>query len=236
MNNRIKKDKFSQYKPDIFYRDPTRVPTIFSDKDLKVNFKNFPKYKKILVTGQSGSGKTTVSKKLAKKYHCDIVHLDDVYKLGKLQDQSPYIWDYFIHQNKYTLDDMKIKTNKIPMEASHSTYKAVDVFTDLLEYLLDRPEPLIIEGGQLTMIIYSKNFKRILDYPIYLKGTSELKSLIRKNLRNKRLYKNDIRFEDEMITDQNALRKFLLTQSDDIVEVDEQVTYNCGYFKQFTAL
>ena len=66
MNNRIKKDKFSQYKPDIFYRDPTRVPTIFSDKDLKVNFKNFPKYKKILVTGQSGSGKTTVSKKLAK--------------------------------------------------------------------------------------------------------------------------------------------------------------------------
>ena len=48
MNNRIKKDK-----PDIFYRDPTRVPTIFSDKDLKVNFKNFPKYKKILVTGQS---------------------------------------------------------------------------------------------------------------------------------------------------------------------------------------
>lgn len=43
MNNRIKKDKFSQYKPDIFYRDPTRVPTIFSDKDLKVNFKNFTK-------------------------------------------------------------------------------------------------------------------------------------------------------------------------------------------------
>ena len=39
-----------------------------------------------------------------------------------------------------------------------------------------------------------------------------------------------------MITDQNALRKFLLTQSDDIVEVDEQVIYNCGYFKQFTIL
>lgn len=231
---RIKKKKFSPYKPHIFYKDATQVPSIFSDDDLKVNFKNFSKYKKILVTGQSGAGKTTISNKLAKKYHCDIVHLDDVYKLKKIKEQSKYLWDYFNQQDKYSLDDIKIKRPDMDFSIAHTTSFAVGVFVDIIEYLLNRPEPLLIEGVQIPMIIYSDNFARILDYPFYLKGTSKLKTIIRKNIRNGRLYLNDLRFEDEMITDQNALRKYLLVQSDDIVEVSESVNIiGKGYFTNY---
>jgi hypothetical protein len=59
------------------------IKDIINDEEFKdfevYNMENFDKYKEIFIIGLPGSGKTTISEKISKKYNIPVYHLDDLW-------------------------------------------------------------------------------------------------------------------------------------------------------------
>ena len=68
------------------YKDNNKldIKDIINDEEFKdfevYNMENFDKYKEIFIIGLPGSGKTTISEKISKKYSIPVYHLDDLWK------------------------------------------------------------------------------------------------------------------------------------------------------------
>jgi adenylate kinase family enzyme len=136
---------------------------IFSSKNIEYNLNdwiNSTKNKKLLITGYTGSGKSTLSKNLSKKYNVKLIELDKYIKI-----------------NEQYVDKLR-KENKI--NKLHKYYQ--DTIDLHISKLLKSNEKLIIEGIQLFIYSNIKDFK---NHSIIIIGTSALKSAIQAYNRNK---------------------------------------------------
>lgn len=155
-----------------------KLNTFFSGKDVYFNFDKWRsgEINKLLVLGLSGSGKTSLAHKIADQYNCDVVHLDmfrgQVYYSDEvLKTDHRQIYEYFTHVWTHG-NRMSVKT--MPSDIRNTE------FEKMVYWLLDRPEPLIIEG-MLENII--SNNEQLQKFPIIFKGTSVVKSMYRAAMR-----------------------------------------------------
>ena len=129
------------------------------------------------VTGLSGSGKSTIAKKLAKYHKITYVELDYFSFRGARRPFTEkdcrdsgheIIWKY-------------IKSNRISPSFlvgvdKHKT-EWIEAVTEFVKWLETMPGNYVVEGIQCTYIIPAN--PKWLDYPIIFKGTSMITSLIR---------------------------------------------------------
>lgn len=155
-----------------------KLNTFFSGKDVYFNFDKWRsgEINKCLILGLSGSGKTSLAHKIADQYNCDVVHLDmfrgQVYYSDEyLKTEHKQIYEYFTHVWTHG-NRMSVKT--MPSDIRN------EEFEKMVYWLLDRPEPLIIEG-MLENII--SNNEQLQKFPIIFKGTSVVKSMYRAAMR-----------------------------------------------------
>ena len=156
-------------------------------EDLYINMDKFEsgKCNIILITGFTGSGKSTLGEEMVKKFKCD-----DHFELDalewwfhgaisedELKEGMPPIYDWLIHNKKY-MNQQK----PTPAEIA----KMMDM---MIPYVINwckknKDKKYVIEGIQLYES-WSKNGKcNYLNYPMILKGTSGLKSTYRAMKRN----------------------------------------------------
>ena len=156
-------------------------------EDLYINMDKFEsgKCNIILITGFTGSGKSTLGEEMVKKFKCDDhFELDALewWFLGgisedELKEGMPPIYDWLIHNKKY-MNQQK----PTPAEIA----KMMDM---MIPYVINwctknKDKKYVIEGIQLYES-WSKNGKcNYLNYPMVLKGTSGLKSTFRAMKRN----------------------------------------------------
>lgn len=156
-------------------------------EDLYINMDKFEsgKCNIILITGFTGSGKSTLGEEMVKKFKCDDhFELDALewWFLGgisedELKEGMPPIYDWLIHNKKY-MNQQKPTNAEIA--------KMMDM---MIPYVINwctknKDKKYVIEGIQLYEN-WSKNGKcNYLNYPMILKGTSGLKSTFRAMKRN----------------------------------------------------
>ena len=156
-------------------------------EDLYINMDKFEsgKCNVILITGFTGSGKSTLGEEMVKKFKCDDhFELDalDWWFLGhisedELKEGMPPIYEWLIHNKKYM-------NKQKPTNAEIA--KMMDM---MIPYVINwctknKDKKYVIEGIQLYES-WSKNGKcNYLNYPMILKGTSGLKSTYRAMKRN----------------------------------------------------
>ena len=166
------------FKPDIALQEDYKLNTFFSGKDVYFNFDKWKsgEINKLCVMGLSGSGKTSLAHKIADEYNCDVVHLDMFrgqvhYSDDVLKAEHRQIYEYFTHiWNRG--DRMLIKT--MPSDIRNKE------FEKMVYWLLERPEPLIIEGMLEGIILNDEHLQK---FPIIFKGTSVIKSMYRVTMR-----------------------------------------------------
>ena len=156
-------------------------------EDLYINMDKFEsgKCNIILITGFTGSGKSTLGEEMVKKFKCDDhFELDALewWFLGdisedELKEGMPPIYEWLIHNKKYM-------NKQKPTNAEIA--KMMDM---MIPYVINwctknKDKKYVIEGIQLYES-WSKNGKcNYLNYPMILKGTSGLKSTYRAMKRN----------------------------------------------------
>lgn len=156
-------------------------------EDLYINMDKFEsgKCNIILITGFTGSGKSTLGEEMVKKFKCDDhFELDALewWFLGRISEDElkegmPPIYDWLIHNKKY-MNQQKPTNAEIA--------KMMDM---MIPYVINwctknKDKKYVIEGIQLYEN-WSKNGKcNYLNYPMILKGTSGLKSTYRAMKRN----------------------------------------------------
>lgn len=151
-------------------------------KDICANIDDWisGKHKVLLITGYCGSGKSTLTDKLTRKYNARFISLDMfelyVWTEGKVDD--PYAHD------EYIVDFVKTHNiiEKTRANPDDNLFEYIDKF---VQYCIARAnaknERIIIEGYQ---IFYFTNPKRYVGLPIIILGTSYNKSAIRKIIRS----------------------------------------------------
>jgi len=141
------------------YLDTLQEGFFFSDKTISVNLDLFEKdkTKKLLIIGNAGSGKTTLSIKLGKKYNVKSIGTDSIYK---------YLYDNRKHDN-FKVD---------PQDVAKIVYY----------YLKQKNEKMIIEGIDIADMYtkYSNIKDIIIKTPMIILGQSAIKSGIRAGIRN----------------------------------------------------
>lgn len=180
---------------------------IFFNKDDVV--KNLDKWGKgknniLYITGLSGSGKSTIAKKYAKKNNAKLFGLDDL----------ELMYDIDAHNNPYNkinvmFYDKIIKRYPIAeMPLDDRFWEKLLQMVSYIEELMhqDSDTLYVMEGIQIYEIYESGYF---LDKPIIIKGTSMIKSLYRRYKRDGRLYGGNgfIRFAKWYYKDSNILDK-----------------------------
>ena len=153
---------------------------ILEKDDLYINFDKFESGESniCLITGLSGSGKSTLGKEISKKYNAIHVEIDLFFPMDEEDslDILPKVFDGYIkkHKNFY----QKIANNNFRYNRKLSI--------DILHYIIDYCKSIknmkfAIEGIQ----IYMFGDESITEYPIVIKNTSALQSLIRMIKRDK---------------------------------------------------
>lgn len=162
----------------LFFNEDYKLNTFFSGKDVYFNFDKWKsgEINKLLILGLSGSGKTSLAHKIADQYNCDVVHLDMFrgqvhYSDQILKTEHKQIYEYFTHV--WTHGNRMIIKN-MPSDIRNQE------FEKMVYWLLERPEPLIIEG--MLENIISDN-EQLQQFPIIFKGTSVVKSMYRAAMR-----------------------------------------------------
>lgn len=139
---------------------------VFSDKPLLYKYDEWENESsnKLFIVGLSGSGKSTIGKRLAKKYNCRLVNLD--YLCFKI---------------------LREFNQKFKLGYSPPSYELLMKTLLIVEKIIkNTKERTIFEGVELLFI----DRKMVLSYPTIVLGTSLLISSIRAFKRNKQLYKN----------------------------------------------
>lgn len=160
---------------------------IIDRDDLYINMDKFEsgKCNIILITGFTGSGKSTLGEEMVSKYKCDDHFeldalewwFDGLIREDELKEGMPPIYDWLIHNKK--LMNLHRPTNA-------EIAKMMDM---MIPYVINwctknKDKKYVIEGIQLYES-WSKNGKcNYLNYPMILKGTSGLKSTFRAMKRN----------------------------------------------------
>ena len=153
---------------------------IFKKDDLYINFDKFESGESniCLITGLSGSGKSTLGKEISNKYNAIHVEIDLFFPMDEEDslDILPKVFDGYIKKHKKFYQ--KIANNNFRYNRKLSI--------DILHYIIDYCKSIknmkfAIEGIQ----IYMFGDESITEYPIVIKNTSALQSLIRMIKRDK---------------------------------------------------
>ena len=167
---------------------------VFSKDDV---YKNFDKFESgesniLLVTGLTGSGKSTIGKEIASKYKAEWIELDildpncgiALQGLDIIKEAGEVFYDYFMSHK-----DIYEKYNNKELKG-----KDLSLFVDdFIKYCFSwckkhNDKKFVIEGIQIFDYYTYYNLK--VEYPIIIKGTSVLKSFIRKIKREEWTVKN----------------------------------------------
>lgn len=156
-----------------------------------VDFSN--KYNFLLVTGLSGSGKSTYAKKLAQQHNATIITLDgfsQIYKNDSINECTKKLINDFIKINPILEEELKVDFWHRQKLNNFERYKYWNIlfFEFLIENIISSDQLFIIEGTQIFMTIDTKMIKK---YPIIVVGTSDVKSFFRRI--NRQLTKNDFK-------------------------------------------
>ena len=165
---------------------PTTEGYIFDDADLDYDFDAWVNGDKnvLLITGQSGSGKTTTAKKLAEEHKAYHVRIDDLdaLTLGYTMNDK-----WFQKLDKPVQDLMRQTIKEIPLPPKDLTEDQFIAWERrmvdrMIQIALKSGKRFIIEGVQIATSsspeVYSK-------CAIHICGTSLAKSLVRRNVRDK---------------------------------------------------
>ena len=161
---------------------------VFNNNDLYWNFEKFKSGESniLLITGLSGSGKSTIGRQLASKYKAEYIELDCI---GDVKENSkPEILQKWVD----TLNDKELKElNRDPYEGEYQP--------KFLDYCIryansNKDKKFIIEGIQ----IYELYKDKARNYPLIIKGTSVIKSFLQKSIkREKWSYKEFLKYTKE---------------------------------------
>lgn len=163
---------------------------IFSSDDLYHNVDKFENGDSnvLLVTGLSGSGKSTIGKQLSNKYKAEYIELDllDVASnfvieknIDAIKSGEPIMYE-FLMKNKKIFDKLISK--------NVSDDEMFDIMEKYIKYVLSyarnhKDKKFIIEGIQIFDCDTLSD--TLVNYPIVIKGTSSVTSFIRKAKRDK---------------------------------------------------
>ena len=154
--------------------DNVYVNTFLSGKDVYVNFDKWKsgKNNKLFIIGMSGSGKSTLGNKLAKQYHCYVVHTDRFrgnvhYSEEALLKEDPLVYKYF--EEIWGLNK-RFDVKTLPKAKRNEEFKK------FVYWVLQLQERVIIEGAVEKILIENEKLQT---YPIIFKGTSMMKSMFR---------------------------------------------------------
>ena len=166
-------------------------PIIFSDNDTYINYDKWKSGEctSLLVTGLSGGGKSTLSKKLAEKFNAYYVEIDIIsFGIGILRPKNAN-WEYIKSHDKYLYK--YFKENNLPPTImqqfkDYQDLKKSKIIDKYIYWLcferddLDRNR-VVIEGGDVAIAL--SHIKELSNLPIIIKGTSLSKSLGRRMYR-----------------------------------------------------
>ena len=153
---------------------------IFKKDDLYINFDKFESGESniCLITGLSGSGKSTLGSEISNKYNAIHVEIDLFFPMDEEDslDILPKVFDGYIKKHKKFYQ--KIANNNFRYNRKLSI--------EIIHYIIDYCKSIknmkfAIEGIQ----IYMFGDESITEYPIIIKNTSALQSLIRMIKRDK---------------------------------------------------
>lgn len=157
---------------------------IINEKDKHYNLDKWMHGKNILfVTGLSGGGKSTKARQLATEFHAIYIELDQIshafdFKDNPSKNRQDEIWiAEFLKENNITKDPMKMS------DAEHDKY-----FLKCMDYLVSKAKAdsgnlYVFEGIQV--IKYGRYNNYIFGWPMIIKGTSMLKSILNRKKRDK---------------------------------------------------
>lgn len=157
---------------------------IFSEKD---GFYNFDKWESgesniLLITGLSGSGKTTKAKALMKQYDAKYIQLDEFQcynnNKGKKDSTTSRLISIYLKENPHSIDPAKFT------ELTAEDFP--DYFDPFFDWLIERlssdqDNRYIIEGLHICLYV---PYNTIREYPLYCINTSMTKSIIRHWIRD----------------------------------------------------
>ncbi len=169
---------------------------IFNQDDLFYKFDDWTsgKTKILFILGFSGSGKTTTTNELVKKYNAELVDLDNDLKLNQL-------WKQFCKDNNLTNSDVWSDRDKKLWKVTAYKY--------LVSRLRKTTKPTVWEGVDLYWTFSPKELSH---FSMIIKGTSYLISTIRGHRRDKgsdRTLWWRFRMNKDFIKFQNRLVKYL---------------------------
>lgn len=170
--------KFGNSKTPKFV--PISEGTIFTRDDVRHNvdtWKPGVDTNVLLITGLSGSGKTTTGYEMAYDYKAELFQLDWIDHPEYMQD-SPETPNYGLWQYIKKIHGRKLgNANQKTGEQWHSL--VIDVFDSICRFAKMHPDKLfIIEGVQIPGHLHDVH--GIERYPIIIKGTSAVSSIIRR--------------------------------------------------------
>ena len=157
---------------------------VFSKNDLYINFEKFEKGDSniCLITGLSGSGKSTLGNSLATKYKAEYIELDIFEHCYGMTDkqlqQAGKVFYTYLSSNKVVWDNLKNRTltgKELGKEISKFVHYCISWCNN------DKSNKYIIEGVQIYSFM---TYKEINSYPLVVKNTSMLKSIIQRWKRN----------------------------------------------------
>jgi len=150
----------------------------------------------LFVCGYSGSGKSTIGKKIAKENAAYYVELDNFYEsdsYGSFTNEiNSSLWEKFyksFYYEKFREKNVivKEKTWEDP-DFVRKIFKEFFLFR--IDYAIkDKQNKYVLEGVQF--VFYEDLFSTFSKYPMMVIGTSLIKSSIRRALRNYKEYKYD---------------------------------------------
>ena len=144
--------------------------------NINFNLEQFPNSNRLLlVTGLSGSGKSYLSKELAKEYNAIIFQVEWLKHSKHISNDCKYILDSFIKKYPEIEEEVKNKWKSKKSEDKNKLFKKyINLFFLHFLEIKDSSQNYIVEGLQLFTLL---DFDLIKDYPLIIKGTSSFNSL-----------------------------------------------------------
>lgn len=231
------KDNYDRDDDPIAVKEDSQ-PLFISEKDVEYRLDDFKNHKVpvLWITGLSGGGKTTTTKKLANEMSCECFSIDNVEQFVKLFIKNNMKkMDEWIHWNpnfKIIHDYLKKNPETGYQEDDDKWYKFESNIIELIVKAHSNSNPIIIEGIQIpTIFRYKKSIFN--NSAIIIKGTSITTSIMRRIKRDQKRGEFINNFEDigfymkeyyNMYKGQNNFRDKAIKESSDSMKTITEIS------------
>lgn len=155
------------------------IPNLYSIQNWSID-----KCPVLIITGLSGSGKTTYSQIIAKKYDAICISFDVLKFYDEAPIESKRILNGFIKDNPHIKSLIQInwrKTDSIYSNDMLYNYYCNLFFDYIVKYAHEKKKLLILEGIQIFVRLHPS---KTLGMPLIVIGSSSFQSLKRKYIRD----------------------------------------------------